>query len=176
MSSQVLVAYATKHGATQEIAEKIGEVMRKEGLWTDVLRVDEVRDVSPYVAVILGSAVYMGAWRGSAAKFLRANADALAERMVWLFSSGPLGEGDPVDLLEGWRFPEGLQEVAERIGPRDMAVFHGVMDMEKLGPVNKWMMEKFDSPVGDFRQWDMIVSWATGIAHTLKEKVGEAGA
>jgi menaquinone-dependent protoporphyrinogen IX oxidase len=37
MNTQVLVAYATKYGATAEIAEKIGQVLRQAGLRTDVL-------------------------------------------------------------------------------------------------------------------------------------------
>ncbi|MBN1222528.1 MAG: hypothetical protein JXB23_04730 [Candidatus Aminicenantes bacterium] len=37
MDNQVLVTYATKHGATAEIAEKIGQVLRQAGLGVDVL-------------------------------------------------------------------------------------------------------------------------------------------
>ena len=65
----------------------------------------DVRDLSEYDAVVLGSAVYIGGWRKEAVKFLKDNEGALAERTVWVFSSGPAGEGDPVDLLDGWRFP-----------------------------------------------------------------------
>ena len=66
MDKQVLVAYATKYGATAEIAEKIGEVLRQAGLPTDVLPVDRVGDLSAYKAVVLGSAVYIGQWRKEA--------------------------------------------------------------------------------------------------------------
>lgn len=55
MSIQVLVAYATKYGATAEIAEKIGQVLRQTGLRTNVLPVDCVSDPNSYKAVILGS-------------------------------------------------------------------------------------------------------------------------
>ena len=91
MNTQILVAYATKYGATAEIAEKIGQVLREAGLRTDVLPVDRVSDLSPYQAVVLGSAVYIGKWRKEAVKFLQANEKALAEKLVWLFSSGPTG-------------------------------------------------------------------------------------
>jgi menaquinone-dependent protoporphyrinogen oxidase len=166
---KVLVAYATKYGATGEIAEKIGEVLRQAGLDTDVLTADRVRDLSHYRAVVLGSATYMFKWRKEAAHFLKKHEKAMAERPVWLFSSGPLSEGDPVEQLEGWRFPKDLQAIADRIQPRDIAVFHGVLDLNKLNPVEKWMMTKFDSPVGDFRDWDLITSWALSIAAALKE-------
>jgi menaquinone-dependent protoporphyrinogen oxidase len=122
MDIRVLVAYATKYGATAEIAEKIGQELRQAGLQTDVLPADRVSDLFPYKAVVLGSAVYMGQWQKKAATFLRAKEKALVERPVWLFSSGPTGEGDPVQLMKGWRFPTALQPIADRIHARDIAV------------------------------------------------------
>ena len=65
-----------------EIAEKIGEVLRQAGLQTDVLPAARVKDLTPYQAVVLGSAVYIGKWRKEAAKFLQANEKMLAERQV----------------------------------------------------------------------------------------------
>jgi len=171
LDSQVLVAYATKYDATAEIAEKIGEVLRQAGLRTDVLEVDDVDDLSSYQAVVLGSAVYIGKWRKEAVKFLKANEKTLAERPVWLFSSGPVGEGDPVELLDGWRFPEAQQDIADRIQPRDIGVFHGMLDVKKLNAVEKWMIKNVKSPVGDFRDWEAITAWATAIADALKEEI-----
>jgi menaquinone-dependent protoporphyrinogen oxidase len=101
---------------------------------------------------------------------LKANEKALSERSVWLFSSGPAGEGDPKELMQGWRFPSGLQSIAERIQPRDTTVFLGSVNMKKLTPIEKWMLNKIQSPVGDFRDWEAITSWATSIADVLKEK------
>jgi menaquinone-dependent protoporphyrinogen oxidase len=169
METRVLVAYGTKYDATAEIAEKIGEVLRQAGLPTDVLPVNRVGDLSAYQAVVLGSAVYIGQWRKEAAKFLKANEQALAGKAVWLFSSGPLGEGGPVELLQGWRFPGKLQPIADRIQPRDIAVFHGAVDADKLNVIERWMLKNVQSPVGDFRDWDAIASWATGIAEELQE-------
>ncbi len=171
MDTQVLVTYATKYGATAEIAEKIGQVLGQAGLSTDVLPMDRVRDLHSYKAVVLGSAVYIGRWRKEAATFLKANEKVLAEQLVWLFSSGPTGEGDPVELTEGWHFPKDLQPIADRIRPRDITVFHGAINMKKLNLIEKWMINKVKAPLGDFRDWDAITSWATAIADVLKEKV-----
>ena len=170
MSIQVLVAYATKYSATAEIAEKIGQVLRQAGLRTDVLPVDRVSDLSPYQAVVLGSAVYIGKWRKEAVKFLKANEKALAERQVWLFSSGPTGEGDAVELGEGWRFPKSLQPIADRIRPRDIAVFHGALDVGKLNLIERWMIKNVKAPLGDFRDWEAITSWADNICPLLLQR------
>lgn len=171
MDVQVLVAFATKYGATAEIADKIGQVLRESGLPADVLPVDSVGDLTRYDAVVLGSAVYVGQWRKEAATFLEANEKELAERPIWLFSSGPTGEGDPVQLMKGFRFPEAQQPIADRIQPHDIAFFHGVLDKKKLNMVEKLLVKGIKAPVGDFRDWDAISSWAATIADTLRKKV-----
>jgi len=167
MDIQVLVAYATKYGATTEIAEKIGQVLRQAGLPTDVLPVDRIKDPTPYKAIVLGSAVYTGQWRKEAAKFLQANETLLAERQVWLFSSGPTGQGDPVELLKDWRLPKSLQPIADRIRPRDIAVFHGNVDLKKLNFIEKEMLKTAKALSGDFRDWNAISAWAGTIVDDL---------
>lgn len=169
MNRNILVTYASKYGATKEIATKIGKVLRQAGLQIDVLPVDGIRDLETYKAVILGSAVYVGKWRKEAVKFLQTNEKILADRPVWLFSSGPTGDGDPVELVEGVRLPADLQPVADRIQPRDIAVFHGYINPDKLNSIEKWAIKGLvKKPFGDFRDWDAIVAWASSVAVALK--------
>ncbi len=173
MDTRILVAYATKHGATAEIAEKIGQVLREAGLRTDVLPAQRIDDLSPYKAVILGSAVYMGQWRKEAATFLKTNEKALAGRPVWLFSSGPTGEGDPIQLLKGWRLPKAQQPVADRIHPRDIAVFGGALDPGKMNFFEKWVIKNVKASIGDFRNWDAIDAWAQTISDMLLRETSQ---
>lgn len=169
MEIRVLVTYASKHGATAEIAEKIGQTLRQASLQADVLPVNRVSDLKPFQAVVLGSAVYMGQWRKEAVNFLKTNEKSLAERPVWLFSSGPMGKGDPVQLTKGWRFPKSQGPIIDRIRPRDIALFHGMLDMKKLNFFEKWVIKNVKAPIGDFRDWDAIATWATAIAGALKK-------
>lgn len=168
---KILVTYATKHGATAEIAEKIAEVLRQSGFTTEVIPVKQVQDLSLYTAVILGIAVYIGQWRKEAVKFLEAHEQELTERDVWIFSSGPTGEGDPVELMQGWEIPKGQRPLIERIQPHDFTVFHGNLDLERLGFIERTMIKNVKAPVGDFRDWEMITNWATAVANTLKQPV-----
>ncbi|MGB2965128.1 MAG: flavodoxin domain-containing protein [Anaerolineales bacterium] len=168
MEKKVLVAYASKQGATAEIAEKIGNVIRDAGLVVDVFPADQVRDPGTYDVIVLGSAVYYGRWQKDAVTFLKRNEKFLADLPVWFFSSGPVGEGDPVDLLDGWHFPPLQQEIADRIQPRGIRVFHGVLRNDKLNFFEKWIMNNFESPEGDFRDWDAITAWAKTITEGLK--------
>ena len=167
MQKKVLVAYGTKYGATAEIAERIGEVLNGTALECDVRSADSVNDISAYSAVVLGSGVYIGRWRKEAVGFLKAHEAELGQRPVWLFSSGPTGEGDPVELVQGWLFPSSLQPAIDHIQPRDIAVFHGALDVSKLNFLEKWVLNRIKTPVGDFRDWDAINAWAAEIGMAL---------
>jgi len=169
MSDKVLVAYATKYGATAEIAQKVGEVFEQKGISADVLPVGQVKDLSPYRAVVLGSAVYIGRWRKEASRFLKTNEKQLVGCPVWIFSSGPTGEGDPVELANGWRFPSGLQPVIDRIRPRQIVLFHGGIDVNKMKGLEKWMVQKVGAAVEDSREWQAITTWAESIVLELKQ-------
>ena len=167
MGRNVLVAYASKRGGTREIAERIGEVLREAGLDADVRPAGRLNDLEGYGAVVLGSGVYIGRWRRSAARFLKRHRQTLAGMPVWFFSSGPTGEGDPVKAAGGWRFPKALQPAAEEIGPRDVALFHGTLDESELNFIERWMIKNVGAPLGDFRDWDAISAWAESIAEQL---------
>jgi menaquinone-dependent protoporphyrinogen oxidase len=169
MENKILVAYASKHGATKEIAEKIGEVLKREGLQADILPVKSVKSLAEYKAVVIGSGVYIAKWRKEAARFLKSNAKALSERPVWLFSSGPAGDGNPAEKLKGWKFPTDLQATADSIKPRDNTVFFGDINTGKMNFLEKWVIKNVKSPVGDFRDWDAINKWAMGIAEAMKK-------
>jgi len=171
MDTKILVTYATKHGATEEIANKIGEIIRQAGLPTDVYPVKNVKNLVTYNAVILGSAVYIGSWRKEAVQFLKANQQALAARAVWLFSSGPTGEGEPIELLKGWRFPPAQRSLVESIHPRNIAVFHGNLDEKKLNAVEKWLTKNVKAQTGDFRDWNAVTAWAISIADALQKSM-----
>lgn len=167
MSDIVLVAYASKHGATAEMAAAIGDALKRAGLVVDITPVEDAPPPWGYRAVVLGSAVYMGSWRKEGEEYINKYADALAQRPVWLFSSGPTGEGDTAELMKGWDFPDNLKPLAERIEPQGIAVFHGKLDPQELNFAEKLVLKMVKAPTGDFRHWDEITAWAEGIAAAL---------
>ncbi len=167
MTNPILIAYATKYGATAEIAAKIGDTLKQAGLSVEVLPADQVKDIAAYSAIVLGSAVYAGMWRKEAIDFLAVNEAQLTDRAVWFFSSGPTGEGDASQIMKGWRFPEAQQPIADRVQPRDIAFFHGFINLKKLSLPEKLIVKGIKAPTGDFRNWDVIAAWATGIAEAL---------
>jgi menaquinone-dependent protoporphyrinogen oxidase len=170
----ILVAYASKHGATGEIAERIAESLREAGQDADVRPFQEAGDLNDYDGFVLGSAAYMGHWLKDATAFLGGNRDVLAKRPVWLFSSGPLGneatDAKGVDLRTSAE-PKELPEFQQSIHPRDHHVFFGVLDPGKLSFTERSLRRLPSAaailPEGDFRNWDEIQDWAYGIALEL---------
>jgi menaquinone-dependent protoporphyrinogen oxidase len=170
--TRILVAYASKHQATAEIAETVGDTLRQFASFTvDVQPAETIKELKGYDAVVLGSAVYAGQWQSAATEFLKGYVTELAQRPVWVFSSGPTGEGDTKELLKGWEFPEALKPVLEQIKPREVAVFHGKLDPSELNFFEKTIVKMVHAPMGDFRDWKVIREWATRIAESLGDKV-----
>jgi len=159
----VLVAVASRQGATIEIAERIGEVISIAGHGVAVERVVAVGSVDDYDAVVLGSAVRIGHWLEEARRFARNHAAALSARPVWLFSSGPIGSppkptGEPLDI------PETMAIVRAR----DHRLFAGKLERARLGLAERAIVDAVRAPEGDFRPWAEIDAWAAGIAAELR--------
>jgi len=167
---RVLVAYASKRGSTAEIAEAVAEALRDAGLDVECLESDRVAGLDGYDAVVLGSAVYMKRWRSDAKHFLRKHGKQLAERPLWVFSSGPVGDPDePED--PSWLEPPRIVKKVEALGARDHVVFGGRLPLEPHGPIEKSMVKGIPPEFHDRRDWGQIRAWATGIASRLRGEV-----
>lgn len=167
---KVLVAYASKHGATREIAHAIANTLNNEGLKASTRELPHVENLDEYDAFVLGSAVYMGRWMKEATQFLSENADKLSKKPSWIFSSGPTGEGDPHELLEGWEYPAEIESAVDKIHPREVVLFHGRLEKDKLNWFSRWVVRMVKAELGDFRQWHQITEWAQAIAKELRVK------
>ena len=173
----VLVAYASRHGATVGIAERIASGLRAAGLEAEARPVTDVRSVAGYDAFVIGSAAYMFHWLKDATVFAKRHHAELAERPVWLFSSGPLGadlvDKEGHDVYQTSR-PKEFGELQTLLHPRGERVFFGAWgaDAPAIGFGERFLrlMPKAKSslPVGDFRDWPAIDSWALEIASAIK--------
>jgi len=159
---RVLVAVASKHGSTMEIARMLGTSLTLRKIETDVVPVGSVASLEEYDAVVLGSSVYMGHWLEPARLFAGEHADELLQRPVWLFSSGPLG--DPARPAEDPAYAANLVEMTDA---REHRVFGGSLWKEDLGIAERAMVAAVGAPEGDFRPWAEIDEWAGQIADAL---------
>jgi menaquinone-dependent protoporphyrinogen oxidase len=160
---RVLIATASRHGATEEIAATIAATLRERGFDVTNARVEDTSDIERFDAVILGSAVYMGRWLEAARTFVDGHAEELARRPSWLFSSGPLGDpGKPED-----DHAVDVQDMLERIVACEHRLFRGKLDRDRLGFGERTVTRMVHAPSGDFRDWSSIRAWANSIASSL---------
>jgi menaquinone-dependent protoporphyrinogen oxidase len=162
-----LVGYATRHGSTREVAERIAKTLVEWGGTIELRTLDHVADVHPYQAVIIGSAIYSGGWLAEASSFVRRHLPVLAQRPVWMFSVGRLPH-------QGWLLrrvtgPDAreLTEFRARLHARDHRFFAGAVLPERLPVVQRVAFRAVGGRYGDFRDWRAIDAWAESIARQL---------
>ncbi|MBM7505427.1 flavodoxin domain-containing protein [Agromyces aurantiacus] len=166
--ARVLVAYATKHHSTAEIAEAVAGELRARGHEADAVEASAAT-AEGYDAVVLGSATYAGRWRREARRFLSHERDRLARMPFWVFSSGPVGEpkDDAPAEDDTWLEPRKVIEQAEAAGVREHVVFGGRLPEEPDGFIEKAMVRNTPEQFQDRRDWDEIRGWADRIADQL---------
>ncbi|MDI3101551.1 flavodoxin domain-containing protein [Streptomyces rochei] len=164
----VLVGYATVHGSTRGVAERLAASLGRAGLPADVRPLDTVDGADAYGAFVLGSAVHNQAWLAPARAFVSDNAGLLGERPSWIFSvgmpgalRGPWKRMAPVEARVVVRsLPAGLPYRSHRL-------FSGVILRSQLPLGGRIRFHLMGGRFGDHRDWEAIDAWASEIAGEL---------
>ena len=159
MSTSILVAYATRYGSTQEVAQAIASILRESGLVVDQKPLREVRSLEAYRAVVLGAPLFMFRWHKDTHKFLSRHQKALQTLPVAVFALGPVH--DPHDDKEWADSRTQLdKELAQYpwFAPIALEIFGGKYNPEAL----RFPLKMFAGaePASDIRDWDAIQTWA----------------
>ena len=167
---KVLVAYASDCGSTGEVSEAIGQVLCDNGTAVDVRLVENVKDLSPYQAAVIGSAIHNSKWLPEAMKFVEKNQEVLSQLPVAYFLTClTLYKANDTALRIAKSYLDPVFDAVPKVKPVDMGFFAGVLDYSKLSfmvrMVMKSKMKKRGVPEGDHRNWDVIRSWTKGL-HT----------
>jgi menaquinone-dependent protoporphyrinogen oxidase len=163
--TSVLVAYATKYGSTQEVAEAVATALREHGADVEVRAAGDVVDMSRYSAVVLGGALYFFRWHRDARRFLSHHRTALVRMPVAVFALGPLGDSAK-EMNEARGQLDRALAKAEWLSPASVAVFGGRLDPTRLRfPDANPAMKKM--PASDLRDWDAIQDWADSLPEAL---------
>ena len=151
--SDILVAFATKAGSTEEVAAAIADALRKSGNIVDLRRARDVGEpVSRWGCIVLGAPIYSGRWHRDAHRFLRRHRGELEGVPVAVFGMGP-------------RSPE--QEAWQRSRSQ---LDRALAKRSWLTPVAKIVFGGADPPKRrqatrrDLRDWAAIEKWAREIS------------
>ncbi|UCC18887.1 MAG: flavodoxin domain-containing protein [Promethearchaeota archaeon] len=181
--TKVLIAYGTRYGATKGTAEEIAKILEEEGLEVKVVNLKEenVKDISQFELVIVGSGMKMDMWTSKAKAFLNKFSGELKKKKVALFvSSGGRalmeykGELDEIDRIT----KKYLESKASKYGlnPISMNMFGGIWDYNQMGKISRKALDaekdnfipagfkETEPGVYDSRNWDEIREWAKDLA------------
>ena len=171
MTEKILVTYASRFGATAGVAEAIGKTLAELGAQVDVLPMKNVTDLSPYQAVVAGSAINGGAWLPEAMQFLQAHQAELRRKPFAAFlvcMTLTMKNGEQYrSHVSDWLAP-----VRAVVRPVSEAQFAGTLDISKIPSFSDRL--KFRLSVlfgvwkeGDHRDWNAIRTWAESLAPLL---------
>ncbi len=170
MNNRILVTYASQGGSTKGVAEAIGQALSANGTAVDVRPVHAVTDLSPYQAVVIGSAVHSGKWMPEATAFverhqmtLRRIPTAVFQVCMMLAASNEQYKRMVPDWLAPLRAqvqPVAEESFAGALWPNQYAKLS-----EKLGL--RIFLAAINLKAGDYRDWDAIRAWADGLRAAL---------
>lgn len=152
----IVVAAASRHGSTNEIADHVADRLRRTlpANWC-VSRSDpgNAWSLADADAVVLGSAIYFGRWLRPARRALR-RIDGRPH--VWLFSSGPILPDDPAGPPD-----------SSEVDGHPHAMFGGRLDVSRLSRFERIVARLVHAELGDRRDWTAIDAWADAIGVDL---------
>jgi menaquinone-dependent protoporphyrinogen oxidase len=163
MNGKVLVAYASVCGSTAEVAKEIASVLTDKGETVDLIQAKDVKDLSSYKSVVLGSAIRMGKWKSDATGFVQRFQVELSQKPTAFFTVCLT----MVDDTDGNRkkVVTYLDPVRDIVKPGKEGYFAGKLDYSKLNFIERLIMKNMrKAPEGDFRKWDLIKAWASELA------------
>jgi menaquinone-dependent protoporphyrinogen oxidase len=157
VAGSILIAYATKHGSTREVADSLAAALRERELDVGTLPAAQVDDLSPYDGVVVGGSLYTGRWHPDALDFLKRHRGALERLPVAVFAMGPRTM-DTHDVAQSRAQLDHALAKVPGVDPFAVTIFGGVLDPRKLHfPFNRM-------PASDARDWDAVHAWASDLA------------
>jgi menaquinone-dependent protoporphyrinogen oxidase len=168
MDNKILLAYASVHGSTLEIAEQIAATMRDEGLVVDLQEARKVQILTEYQAVVLGAPIYMFHLYKDVLNFISHHKNTLMNGLpIAIFAGGPIEAGkdqwgDISKQLDQelakfpWLKPIAVEIVGGRFDPMKLHFPYNLI------PALKQM------PAADLRDWTAIRVWASELVYTFQ--------
>jgi menaquinone-dependent protoporphyrinogen oxidase len=171
MNDKILITYASRTGFTIGVAEAIGKTLAEGGIPVDVLPMQEVKDLTPYRAMVAGSAIQGKRWLPEAMQFVQAQRTALAQKPLAAFlvcMTLAMRHGENYRPVVA----EFMAPVRALVKPVSEGLFAGGLDIRKipsLGDKVKFRLSVLMGvwPEGDCRDWKAIRAWADGIRPLL---------
>jgi len=171
MNKKILVTYASRTGSTTQIAEAIHKTLVKNGEEADLLLIENVNDLSPYHAVIIGSPIRKSQWLPEGMQFLQIHRAELARKRVATFTVCITMAMSNTELYQD-AVRQWIAPVRALLHPISEGLFAGRLDFNKLPWTLDTLLLRITVafgvfPKGDHRDWNAIDAWAQDLPPLL---------
>jgi menaquinone-dependent protoporphyrinogen oxidase len=164
MKKRVLISYASRCGSTGGVAEAMGQVLCGMGASADIRLVGNVNDLSPYHAVIVGSAIRRGKWLPEAVGFVKDNQDILSRLPIAYFVVClTMRDNTAENRSTVMAYLDPVRKEAPKLQPVAVGLFPGAVNFGKLSFVDKTILKAKGVPEGDYRDWSAVKAWASAV-------------
>ena len=170
MNERILVVYASKGGSTAGVADAIAKSLAESGANVDVRNVASVTDLSPYKAVVIGSAVHSSEWMPEAQQFVERNQETLRGMPTAIFQVCMMMTSDNAQYRT--MIPEWLAPMRAKIQPVAEGSFAGALFPDKYPKLSdklglRIFLAFIKKQPGDYRDWKAINNWALSLRPLL---------
>jgi len=164
MDKKVLVAYGSWAGSTAEVAEMIANALDEAGAPAEAVAANQVRDLAPYRAVVVGSAVHAGQLHSDVRTFMARHEAALRDLpLAYFVVCMTMKEDTEENRTQASGFLNKLREMYPEIKPVSTGLFAGAIEFKKLSWIFRTMMKMMKAEEGDCRDPEAVREWAAGL-------------
>lgn len=168
LEKPVLIAYATRLGSSREIAQEIEFQLESKGVKAEARNLEDLKSLSGYRAVILGSSIRENEPLPEALEFVQKHQAELKNLPVFYFVVSLTMQQDTPDHAQtalGY-----LKPLRRLIEPKEVGLFAGKFDPEALTRTAEQKLQAKGFLEGDWRDWEAIHAWGTRVAELLLQE------
>jgi menaquinone-dependent protoporphyrinogen oxidase len=173
ITKRILVTYASRTGTTIGVANEIAKTLSEMGSQVDVIPIKDVKDLSTYSAVVVGSAIQDSNWLPEAVQFIQTHQSKLKNLPVAMFSVCMT-----LAMPNGEKYRQGVADwvkpVRDMVNPVSEGIFAGALDVSKVPSFSDRIKFKMSVALGiwketDHRDWNAIRTWAVQLQPVLNK-------
>jgi len=166
--NKILVTYESQFGSTAEVAKFIAANLLLNDKTIDVKKIGEVKDLSIYSDVIIGSAIQYDKWMKEAQDFIIKNETELSTKPVSFFLVClVLSKKTEKANLKANSYANEITNLVPKINVSSFGKFAGVLDYSKMSFGQRILAKGIFAIIGvkegDYRDWNSIKKWSKNI-------------
>jgi len=165
MTGEILIAYTSRKGSTEEIARTIGKELEAAGKRVVVADLAGISSVEGFVAVVIGSPVYMAQVEKAVPDFVARNREGLLAVPVAAFAVGVAPVNPRVGSVD--EVLGKLRAALEPVKPVAVTMFAGRLELSRMSFFERTVTTLLNVLTGDFRDWEVIRAWARELPSVL---------